>query len=142
MSKLSPRLLGVLLGLAAARAAEPVATLQLPPLSGDFAGDLLPLLPGMPKLHWRLAAEAPRDGARTGTASFTAPGLQLDLSVRLGATTADGTWRIETGRVDPGPWLAALAPQLAPTLVGAEVSGTVLLTGEGALRGGQPSGRI
>ena len=145
MLKPSPRLLLVLLALAAApavRAAEPVPTLQMPPISGEFAGDLLPLLSGMPKLHWRLAAEAPRDGVRAGTAAVNGPGLQLDLSVRLGANSADGTWRIETGRVEPGPWLAALAPQLAPTLVGAEVTGTILLTGEGILRGGQPSGRI
>lgn len=142
MPKLSPRLMVVLFVLAAARAAEPVPTPQLPPISGEFAGDLLPLLPGMPELHWRIAAEAPRDGVRAGTASVTAPGVQLDLSVRLGANSADGTWRIETGRMEPGPWLAALAPQLAPKLVGAEVAGTILLTGEGILRGGQPSGRI
>jgi hypothetical protein len=79
---------------------------------------------------------------RAGAASVTAPGLQIDLAVRVGASAADVAWRIETGRVEPGPWLAALAPQLAPTLVGAEVTGTVLLTGEGRLRGGQPAGRI
>jgi len=145
MLKTSPRLLLVLLALAAApamRAAEPTPPSLFPPISGEFAGDLLPWLPGMPKLHWRVAVAAPRDGVRTGTASVTAPGLQLDLSVRLGANLTDGTWRIETGRVEPGPWLAALAPQLAPTLIGAEVSGVILLSGEGTLRGGQPFGRV
>lgn len=142
MSNLPPRLLVVLLVLAVARAAEPVPPLLLPPVSGEFAGDLLPLLPGMPTLRWRLAAQAPRDGVRAGTASMTGPGLQLDLSVRLGANPADGTWRIETGRMEPGPWVAALAPQLAPTLVGAEVAGSIFLSGAGTLRGGQPSGRI
>ena len=143
MSKLLLRLFVVFFALAGVRGAESTPpTLALPPISGELAGDLMPFMAGLPKLHWRLTASAPRDGVRMATASVTAPGLQLELSAQLGANGTDGTWRIEAGRVEPGPWLVALAPQWVPTLVGAEVAGTIVLTGEGALRGGQPTGRI
>lgn len=140
MLRMLSRLLVVLLTLGVMRAEVP--TVLLLPIAGELEGDFVSLLPGAPKLHWRLSAQAPRDGFRECRMTVDAPGARLKIAVRIGATTTDGTWRIESGELEPGLWIAALAPQLAPSLVGATMRGTLHLSGEGTLREGQPAGRL
>lgn len=135
-----PHYLLVLLALGVARAEVPAVLLL--PITGELEGDFVSLLPGAPKLHWRLSAQAPGNGFRECRMTMDAPGARLKIAVRLGAAGTEGTWRIESGELEPGLWIAVLAPQLAPSLVGATMSGTLHLSGEGTLRDGQPAGRL
>ncbi len=137
-----PRRLAVLLALLAATARPPEARAQLPAIAGELHGDFVPPIAGAPKLRWELALKTPPTGRREGTLNVTAPGLKLDVAVQTDAGFTEGTWRIVAAEVAPGPWLTLLAPQFAPALVGAEVTGTLRLSGEGTLHQGQPSGRV
>jgi hypothetical protein len=126
------------LGFAATRA----FAASFPPVSGELAGDLVSLVPGAPKLHWRATIEAPREGFRAGTATIDGPGAKMKLAVRLNENRNDGTWRLESGELEPSLWISALAPKFAPSLVGAVMRGMVRLSGEGVFRDGQPAGRV
>ncbi len=129
-------LLALTLGLfASARA-------QLPALSGELQGDFLLPFADAPKVRWELAVKTSPAGRREGTLGVSAPGLKAAIAVDTDAGFSSGTWRISAAEVEPGPWLALLAPQLAPALVDAEVTGTLRLSGEGTLLQGQPAGRI
>ncbi len=132
----------LLLLLAFGLAATEASAASLPPISGELEGDLVSLVPGAPKLHWRATVEAPREGFRAGTATIDGPGAKVKLAVRLNESRNDGTWRLESGELEPGLWIGALAPQFAPSLVGAVMRGMIQLSGEGVFRDGQPAGRI
>ena len=129
-------LLALALGLGAS------ARAQLPALSVELQGDFLPPFADAPKVRWELALKTSSAGRREGSLGVSAPGLRAEVAVETDAGFASGAWRIGAAEVEPGPWLALLAPQLAPALVGAEVTGIMRLSGEGTMLQGQPAGRI
>jgi hypothetical protein len=136
MPAASSRLLLILLVLGAA------ARAQLPAISGELRGDFVPPVTGAPNLRWELNLKTSAAGRREGTFTVAAPGLKAEVAVETDAAFADGTWKIVAAEFAPGPWLALLAPQFIPALVGTEVTGAVRLSGQGTLREGQPVGRI
>jgi hypothetical protein len=136
MPAASSRLLLIVLVLATA------ARAQLPALSGELRGDFVPPVTGAPNLRWQLTLKTSAAGRREGTLSAVAPGLKAEVGVDTDAAFSDGTWRIVAAELEPGPWLALLAPQFFPALVGTDLTGTMRLSGQGMLREGQPVGRI
>lgn len=136
MLAVSSRLLLILLVLAA------VARAQLPVIAGELRGDFVPPVAGAPNLCWQLTLTTSAVGRREGKLTVAAPGLKGEVDVDTDAAFADGTWRIVAAELAPGPWLALLAPQFAPALAGAEVTGMVRLSGQGMLSEGQPAGQI
>ena len=136
MQAASSRLLLIVLVLAAA------ARAQLPALSGELRGDFVPPVAGAPNVRWELTLKTSASGRREGKLTVAAPDLKAEIDVDTDEAFADGTWRIVAAELAPGPWLALIAPQFAPALVGTEVTGTVRLSGQGMLRDGQPAGRI
>jgi hypothetical protein len=115
----------------------------LPPLTADLAGKLfLPSLPALPALAWRLAL-APAAAGRLGVElTATAAGLRLVARAELTSLDGDGSWRITAGEFDAAALLAAFAPQLGAALAGVRVEGRVLVSGEGTLHAGRPTGRL
>lgn len=121
----------------------PAAGIEVPPITGELSGEFRPLiLPDAPALTWKLAL---RPGAaakeRAGDFSIEGPGLKLKGEAHL-TTARDGTWRLTEGSLDLGTWFTWIAAKYIPSLVSAEVRGTLALTGEGALRDGQLTGRV
>jgi hypothetical protein len=136
MPAASSRLLLIVLVLATA------ARAQLPALSGELRGDFVPPVAGAPNLRWELTLKTAPAGRREGSLTVAAPGLKAEVAVETDAAFAVGSWRLIAAELEPGPWLALLAPQFAPALVGSEVTGTVRLNGAGTLHQGQPAGLI
>ena len=132
-----PWLAALALGVAA-RAAEPM----LPPLSGELAGEVTPLMiPGLPPLRWEAKL---RQGAtvaeRIVELSGKGEGIRARLELRLTAL-GEGTWRLVESEIDAAQWFARLAPKFFPTLGHLSVAGTLALTGEGTLHEGKIAGR-
>lgn len=115
---------------------------QLPALSGELGGDYLPPFSGAPRVRWDLTLKTSPAGQREGTLSVSAPGLRAEVAVEMDVAFTKGRWRITATEVEPGPWLTLIAPQFASALIGAEVTGTLCLSGEGTVLHGQPAGFI
>ena len=115
---------------------------KLPVWSGELHGKLLPLGEEGPQLAWTFTPATPSAGVRTLAFSVEDPATHLRATATLDAATGDGSWRIEEGRIDVGPWLAALAPVLGKDMAGLSGEGTVVITGEGLIRQGRPSGLV
>jgi hypothetical protein len=122
----------------ATRAAE----WSLPPLDGDFTGDVAALkLPGAPALHWKLALRSRTDPAeRNVELSVDGEGTRVRAAAQLDATGA-GIWRLSEARIDVARWFAVLAPFFGPGLAGIAAEGSVGLSGEGTIRAGEIQGR-
>ena len=140
MPKISLRLVGAFAGCccASVKAAE----VRLPPLSGEVSGVLTRfMLPGAPELRWRIEAKPAADGWRDYTLTTDSIGSRWRATAHVDAGV-NGTWRLEESEVEIGTWLAVLAPQLAPSLVGLAAEGKLTVTGGGDLREGQPVGKV
>ena len=111
---------------------------KLPFWSGELRGKLVPLGEGGPQLAWTFTPAVSSAGERTLFFRVEDLATHLRVSATVNADTHDGSWQIEEGRVEIGPWLAALAPVLA----GLSGDGTILITGKGLICQGRPSGLI
>lgn len=117
------------LGASLASAAGPGAPLL--PLTGELSGDILPLkFPGVPKLHWQVSLKAGVPWRRLAEIAVDSPGTQMRVASQFDAA-GNGRWRLESAEIDLANWLAALAPTVAPGLVGVAATGRVTLAGEG-----------
>lgn len=140
MPRISSCLIGALLGLAWARVEA--VDLRLPPVSGEISGVLAKfVLPGAPELRWKIAAKPAADGGRDYTLTTDSIGSRMRATAHASAV-GNGTWTIEEGELDVGSWLAIVAPEFAPSLVGMTATGKFTATGGGELREGQPSGKV
>lgn len=123
--------------------ARSAAATELPPLDGEFSGDLKALaLPGAPPLHWTLTLTTPAPDQRVVNAVIRGAGTQLQLQMELNAATGDGTWTLSEGELNAAAWLPALAAQVGSAADGILVEGTIALTGKGEWRDGIPTGVI
>jgi hypothetical protein len=128
-------------GLVAWPGATRAAEFSLPPVSGELSGDYTPLnLPGAPTLHWQLGVALDKGDTRALTLLAEGSGTTLRLALEL-TDLASGTWRIEEGKAEIAPWLAAVLPRFGSEFVGASAAGRVEAKGEGTWQDGQPAGR-
>lgn len=128
-------------GLVAARVAA--AADALPPITGELAGEVTPLIiSGAPPVKWTLALR-PGATAEERLADFTleTPGFRGKGEVRL-TTSSDGVWRLTEAQVDLAKWFPILAAKYFPDLIGMELVGMLHVAGEGRLRGGEVTGRV
>jgi hypothetical protein len=110
-------------------------------VSGELSGDYTPLnLPGAPTLHWKLGLAPDTRDTRALTLDVEGTGTVLHLTLKL-TDLESGTWRIEDGKVDIAPWLAAVLARLGDEFAGASAAGRLAVTGEGTWREGLPAGR-
>ena len=130
------------LGLLVAGAAAQAEWTPLPPvsarLSGTFSTALVPALPGV---DWNVDLQ-PSAARMKAKIFFAAAGLKLGARADVARATGDGTWRITAGEFDAAALLAAFAPQLGAAFAGVQVEGRVLVSGEGTLHAGRPTGRL
>lgn len=114
---------------------------QLPPISGELAGDFTPLnVPDAPKLHWEISAQGVSTGERDLRVAIDGAGLHARLSARLDPA-ANGTWKVEEATVETGAWLPAIVAFAAKWPAQFTIAGTAELSGEGTLRDRQIGGR-
>ncbi len=130
----------VFLFLALALPTVHAAGWKLPVWSGELHGKLLPLGEDGPQLAWTFIPATSSAGERTLSFRVEDSATRLRAVATLDATTGDGSWKIEEGRIEVGLWLAALAPVLGKDMAGLSGEGTVVITGEGLIRQGRPSG--
>ncbi len=115
---------------------------KLPFWSGELRGKLFPLGEGGPQLAWTFIPAVSSTGERTLSFRVEDLATHLRVSATVNATTGDGSWRIEEGRVEIGPWAKALAPVLGKQMAGLSGEGPVLISGEGLIRQGRPTGLV
>lgn len=128
------------LGLAlAARGAWP----RLPPIDGELVGKIIsPAFPSAPPIDWKISVRAGDNDRRRVELAADATGARLRATADVAMATGDGTWRIDSGEIDAADWFRAVAAKLGEPLGGAELSGKISVTGEGALRAGAAAGAI
>lgn len=121
--------------------------LNLPALQGDISGQLV--LQGfgeVPPLDWRVRAGPlnPDSAGNRLRATITAPGLALELELNVPTNDEAMHWRVVKGEVDLGHWWRPLAAKAGLTALPGDfmLSGTVILSGEGTLKGTDPAGVI
>lgn len=132
-------------GLCVATVAEGSAgEIKLPPISGNLSGDFMPdVVPGSPKLHWTVTVAPATDGSETRTAETTVAGQGTNLRAGLNlSSTQHGSWRIAESEIDLATWFPAVKGKIGDVLQGIEAAGTVVLTGNGTIREGSPSGTV
>jgi hypothetical protein len=134
-----PLAAGVGLGLLSAPLVA--AGWRLPPVSGEFSGGFAfrPDDAG-PALAWSVALVPSADGGRRGELRISGEGARLEVALEADAA-GEGRWQIREGAWDLGSWVPALAPWLGPLFSGLTGSGSLRLSGEGAIRGGALDGR-
>lgn len=115
---------------------------MLPPVTGELAGELLPLaLPGAPLVRWKVTATGENGMRRQFTLLGEARGSALWAQVEVDLRSLDGTWRISEATLDASQWLRGALSRFADLgqFVG---GGTLQLSGEGTLHAGQPVGNV
>ncbi len=115
---------------------------QLPFWSGEVHGKILPLGEGGPALAWTLIPAVSSTGERTLSFRIEHSATRLRAAAVFDAATGEGSWRIEEGRIEVGPWLAAIAPVLGKAMAGLSGEGVVVIGGEGLIHRGCPSGMV
>ncbi|MFA6287769.1 MAG: YdbH domain-containing protein [Opitutaceae bacterium] len=131
-----------LLLLALALPTVHAADWKLPAWGGELHGKLLPLGEGGPQLAWTFTPATTSTGERMLSFRVEDAATHFRATATLDAATGDGSWKIEEGRIEVGPWLAALAPGLGKDMAGLSGEGAVMITGEGLVRQGRPSGSV
>jgi len=133
---------GVLTASGATGAGLAEAAPWLVRLTGGLKGVYAPV-EGRP-LAWSLAWSPVEGTKRSGEIVVT--GADCVVRVALDFDAADNRlgWRVKEGRVDLAAWLPALAkrPELATALEGMTATGTLVITGEGAIKGEEISGAL
>ena len=115
---------------------------SLPVWSGEVHGQLLPCGENGPQLKWVFSPGSLAGATRTLSFQIGNAATRLHVVATLDASTGDGSWRIEEGRLDVGPWLTALAPISDNAMVGLSGEGTLTIAGHGAVQNGHPSGAV
>jgi hypothetical protein len=118
------------------------AFVALPRWGGELSGEAFPLGETGPGLHWTFSPGSAGGGVREIVFQANNAFTHLRVLARIDAATGDGTWRVETGRIEAGPWFSALAPTLGPEMSGAVAEGSVLITGSGDIHQGKPAGSL
>ncbi len=118
------------------------AFVVLPRLGGEVSGEAFLLGETGPGLHWKFSPTSADGGVREIVFQADNAFTRLRVLARINAATGDGTWRVEEGRIEAGPWFSAFAPRLGPEMAGAVAEGSVLITGSGEIHQGKPAGRI
>ncbi len=129
-------------GLVCVAPAAKASGWALPAWSGEITGQAFPLGEGGLRLAWTFTPRTTGEAAREIVLRAENDATHLRILVTLDAATGDGTWKIEEGRIDVGPWLVALAPQLGQKMAGLTAEGAITLIGKGAIHGGRPTGHI
>ena len=129
-------------GLACVTPVAKASNWTLPAWSGEVTGQAFPLGENGPRLAWTFTPRTTGETAREIVFRLENDATYLRVLVTLDAATGDGTWKIEEGSIEVGPWLIALAPQLGKAMTGIMAEGSVSLTGEGSLLDGRPTGRV
>ena len=129
-------------GLAFAASPSGASGWTLPFWSGEVHGQASPLGDTGPQLAWTFSPGSPSAGVRTLAVGVENPATHLRATAVLDAATGDGSWRIEEGRVDVGPWMSAASSLLGKELAGLTAEGTLTISGEGLIRDGKPSGVV
>lgn len=124
-------------------AAAPVAAgFNLPPIDGDFAGDVaLTGWAGAPKLHWTLHVHTNDRGERVAEIAIDGAGTRVRGDVALAANGA-GPWHLREGVFDVDAWAEALRARIGPRADGVAASGSITASGDGALENGSVTGRV
>lgn len=116
----------------------------LPPVTGDLTGEIkVRGLAEAPPLAWRVQVQPAREGVLHAVATVSAPGLTLRAEVTQPEDGTPGDWRVVDGSVDLAVWqksaLASAGLALPSDFI---VTGTVRLSGGGALENLTPAGVI
>lgn len=115
--------------------------LKFPSISGEVAGDMTPLaLPCAPKLHWEVKFLRLAGDVQQADLKISGSGTNAVLAAQLNGS-APGRWRLVEGRIDLATWMPAAAIRL-PMLDGIEISGTMMLSGEGDFVGTNVRGHV
>lgn len=114
-----------------------------PGITGEVSGELK-LFSRNPEfvLPWKISFGRGEGGEQSFSYKVDATGTQLTAGGRINLATGDGSWRIETARVDAAVWLALLAPRLGPVLAGVSAQGVFTVSGDGVLHNGEVTGRL
>lgn len=115
------------------------AAWDLPPLDGEFSGQVTPVwIPGAPALHWRVTLQTPSGGVRHVVFTAEGKGTRVRIEADVNPVTGDGSWRIADCVLDAASWLPAIAQRADGLLVTAK--GQLSIVGSGALHAGAPAG--
>jgi hypothetical protein len=118
------------------------AELKIPPLTGELTGDFLALkIVGAPTLHWKMALRSATADERLVDLTAEAEGIRLRIELRTDAA-GNGTWRLREGRLESGAPVQQFVAAQWPKAASLVWTGTLLLSGEGTLRGDQVTGRL
>lgn len=113
----------------------------LPPLAGDLKWEFTPV-PGR-TLQWTLLLPGSAESVRSGEVTVTGEGAALRVAFDLDTATGALRWRITEGRFDPAVWWPALAAYGAPPdLLALNVTGELVVSGEGDYTDSRLSGRV
>lgn len=143
MDPIRRRLFALLWAVAAAHglAADGPRPWVLPPLDGELAGELTPLLlPGAPPVQWKLSIRSSRPRERMVACAIDGPGLKLRGEATLDPQ-GEGTWLLHEGAIDLGEWFGWVAGRFFPAAAATSLGGTLTMRGQGEWRGGVLGGR-
>ena len=133
------RLWPVFFVLTAADASWP----RLPPIDGELAGKFsATAIPGAPPLDWKLRVRATGAGRRSAELSVAASGARLRAEADFDGVTGNGSWKIIESELEAAVWFSVLAPQFGSSLNGISAEGKMILSGNGVLQNGRPSGMV
>jgi hypothetical protein len=122
--------------------APAAANFNLPPIDGEFAGDLaLTAWAGAPKLRWTLHVHKNDRGDRAAEIAIDGAGTRVRGDVAL-APDGSGSWRLREGVFELGEWAEALRARIGPRADGVAASGTITAKGVGALKNGSLTGGV
>jgi hypothetical protein len=139
MLPLRSQLLGFVLGMVPV--AVSAADWVVPPISGELAGDFMPLnLPDAPKLHWQVTARGVEGSERELAVAIDGNGVRMRVAARVDAA-ANGTWRIDEATVELGAWLPPAIAMVAKRSTEFTLTGVVEVSGQGTWRDGKLGGR-